>query len=659
MAPLKRKSIRKSMAKLKMPLLKGKSRKKILKKSLLEQAEEYVAADVLLFSACQDSQQTVDVGNVARLGFRKSRRGSTVTTSDGGACTAIMLKLLWEYHDKVMFKNPNKKLAFATCLLKMREDLKRLGYEQIPQLTSSRPLKGHEAFHIIPKDFSGTKRALVIGITYVGSPWFIDGSHNDCKNMIKYLKLVHNFKDEEITILMDDGQHTHPTKANIEKAFYDLAFSCQPGDAAFFHYAGHGGFTPDLNGDESNGFDDSIYPVDYMDKGEIIDDDIFKKLLIPLPKGVRMTAIVDCCHSGTIFDLPFEYDKKIRKTNYKTVRFPHMGTVREERRRIAEEKEGTTIPMIMTAKNPAVPKPDLTRPPIPQKIEKATVKSKSQTVSIKKKKPLPQKRAPKKPLSSSSGPLPNAPLSCAPVSSTKKASCNSRVSSPTKRQPKNGMSTAADESIADALEPAESITQEKQKLQPKRANGNSPRLEKTQSSALGQPSIVAFPLEARVAIHGLGKTPKLNGMTGIIRSGLSLDGCQRVYVEGTAKTAAIKPANLQLEDLTPLLSTSKMESSSQTDAKSPRRKRTQREQARQKRKPDKASPTTNKVQKDPKADGTKKESPAKDIEVKPKGGFLGLFLPCLGRRKNTESQTDDDSFDRQRSVLHKEPIEPL
>jgi hypothetical protein len=58
---------------------------------------------------------------------------------------------------------------------------------------------------------------------------------------------------------------------------------------------------------------------------------------------------------------------------------------------------------------------------------------------------------------------------------------------------------------------------------------------------------VSFPLETRVILHGLLKTPNLNGMTGIIRSGLS-DGRQRVNIEGTAKTAAIKPDNLKLDD---------------------------------------------------------------------------------------------------------------
>ena len=92
------------------------------------------------------------------------------------------------------------------------------------------------------------------------------------------------------------------------------------------------------------------------------------------------------------------------------------------------------------------------------------------------------------------------------------------------------------------------------------SNGNSPKPEKTQSPSLGQP-IVAFPLETRIILHGLVKTPNVNGMTGIIRSGLS-DGRQRVYIDGTAQAAAIKHDNLKLDDA-PFQPTSKLEHNSQ------------------------------------------------------------------------------------------------
>jgi hypothetical protein len=39
---------------------------------------------------------------------------------------------------------------------------------------------------------------------------------------IEYIKDVHGFEDENITILMDDGEHTEPTYENIVDAFSTL-----------------------------------------------------------------------------------------------------------------------------------------------------------------------------------------------------------------------------------------------------------------------------------------------------------------------------------------------------------------------------------------------------------------------------------------------------
>ena len=30
-------------------------------------------------------------------------------------------------------------------------------------------------------------------------------------------------------------------------------------------------------------------------------------LVKPLPAGCRLTALFDCCHSGSVLDLPYEY----------------------------------------------------------------------------------------------------------------------------------------------------------------------------------------------------------------------------------------------------------------------------------------------------------------------------------------------------------------
>lgn len=78
-------------------------------------------------------------------------------------------------------------------------------------------------------------------------------------------------------------------------------------DSLFFHYSGHGGQTKDLDGDEVDGLDEVIFPMDFQSKGQILDDDLFKIMVRPLPAGCRLTALFDSCHSGTVLDLPFIY----------------------------------------------------------------------------------------------------------------------------------------------------------------------------------------------------------------------------------------------------------------------------------------------------------------------------------------------------------------
>jgi hypothetical protein len=47
--------------------------------------------------------------------------------------------------------------------------------------------------------------------------------------------------------------------------------------------------------------------LDYQECGMITDDELFKLLIAPLPAGVELTVIMDCCHSGSILDLPFVF----------------------------------------------------------------------------------------------------------------------------------------------------------------------------------------------------------------------------------------------------------------------------------------------------------------------------------------------------------------
>lgn len=56
----------------------------------------------------------------------------------------------------------------------------------------------------------------------------------------------------------------------------------------------------------------------------------------------------------------------------------------------------------------------------------------------------------------------------------------------------------------------------------------------------------SFPVEARVVLHGLVKSPTLNGKTGCVKSALT-NGRQHVYIDEDSKSVALKPANLKYE----------------------------------------------------------------------------------------------------------------
>ncbi|KAA1070101.1 Ca(2+)-dependent cysteine protease [Puccinia graminis f. sp. tritici] len=167
---------------------------------------------------------------------------------------------------------------------------------------------------------TGRRKALCIGINYVGQTGELRGCHNDALNMQKFLIERYNYKQEDMVILLDTpgaNPRQIPTRANIISAMQWLVSNAQPNDSLFFHYSGHGGQTEDLDGDEDDGFDEVIYPLDHKQAGHIVDDDMFAIMVAPLPPGCRLTGIFDSCHSGTALDLPYVYstEGKIKEPN--------------------------------------------------------------------------------------------------------------------------------------------------------------------------------------------------------------------------------------------------------------------------------------------------------------------------------------------------------
>ncbi|RHZ84486.1 hypothetical protein Glove_81g36 [Diversispora epigaea] len=156
---------------------------------------------------------------------------------------------------------------------------------------------------------SGRKRALLIGINYFNSQFELKGCINDVVNIKNFLIKSYGFREIDMIILTDDQRNPKniPNRRNIIAAMRWLVKDARQNDSFFFHYSGHGGQEKDLDGDEDDGYDETIMPLDFQTQGQIIDDDMHKIMVQSLPAGVRLTAIFDSCHSGTVLDLPYIY----------------------------------------------------------------------------------------------------------------------------------------------------------------------------------------------------------------------------------------------------------------------------------------------------------------------------------------------------------------
>ncbi|CAD2220626.1 Caspase domain containing protein, putative [Angomonas deanei] len=152
----------------------------------------------------------------------------------------------------------------------------------------------------------GNVRALLIGINYVGTSAELSGCCNDVMQELATFQQT-GFPVDEMAILVDDDDFPHftdyPTRWNIIRYMAWLVKGAQEGDVLFMHYSGHG--TQAKSNDRYEEYDQVICPMDYTTAGCILDNDIFNILGRNLPKGVRLTVLFDCCHSGTMLDLPY------------------------------------------------------------------------------------------------------------------------------------------------------------------------------------------------------------------------------------------------------------------------------------------------------------------------------------------------------------------
>ncbi|KAJ1454782.1 caspase domain-containing protein [Pelagophyceae sp. CCMP2097] len=150
---------------------------------------------------------------------------------------------------------------------------------------------------------SGRTKALLVGCNYKGTRNALNGCVNDVQRMRTYLQ-GQGFA--QLVVLTDDSQDRDrmPTRDNIVKGLKWLVEGAGRGDSLFFHFSGHGSQKEDISGDEADGYDETIVPCDMK---QITDDELHALCIAPLPDGARLTSIMDCCHSGTGLDLPFNF----------------------------------------------------------------------------------------------------------------------------------------------------------------------------------------------------------------------------------------------------------------------------------------------------------------------------------------------------------------
>jgi len=177
---------------------------------------------------------------------------------------------------------------------------------------------------------SSFRKALIIGINYIGTPNELSGCINDGNKMKSYLIDHCGFDEQNITFLSDHIGATEtelPTRSNIVNNIQALTRDIPTGADCqlVFHYSGHGSYTYDTTGEESDGRDETICPLDFDKSGDITDDDLKTLLVDSLPNNAKLFCVLDCCHSGTVLDLRYDFKlvKKGIKTEYHIIENEH------------------------------------------------------------------------------------------------------------------------------------------------------------------------------------------------------------------------------------------------------------------------------------------------------------------------------------------------
>ena len=154
-----------------------------------------------------------------------------------------------------------------------------------------------------------TKRALLVGVSDYGNTMEDPNKWANISGANDIILLSPLFTEQGYSVMsLVDGQATH---AGITAALEQLASDSQKGDIVYIHFSMHGQPFEDLNGDEEDGWDEALIPVDaemlyaegvYEGKNHLLDDELevyFNSIRNKLGPEGQLVVILDACHSGT------------------------------------------------------------------------------------------------------------------------------------------------------------------------------------------------------------------------------------------------------------------------------------------------------------------------------------------------------------------------
>ena len=171
--------------------------------------------------------------------------------------------------------------------------------------------------------YAQRKRAFMVGISHYDTA--LTGYQWNNINGVADINLLNPILKKQgfsITTLLDE----QATFDKIISQITQFTNNTKKGDIVYLHFSTHGQPVEDLNGDEDDGWDESIVPIDaykiykkgIYEGNKHLTDDLLNKYVKKLREKIGKTGflyvVIDACHAGTS-----------SRANDETIRGTHVG----------------------------------------------------------------------------------------------------------------------------------------------------------------------------------------------------------------------------------------------------------------------------------------------------------------------------------------------